>query len=149
MIALSPEEIVAEAAKKRDNPVKEKDAAQLAEMLIYHGKFRTNPLLKTKNESWALKGVRVGMREEDEALDKHGTYNTHNRDHWYGCRYIQLNGDCGIYETRPQMCRSYPDGQECGFEECTMAPPTLEKQLEESIKLVAAGQLTKKVNKKR
>lgn len=33
----------------------------------------------------------------------------------YTCRHLQLNGDCGIYEDRPAMCRDYPYGQVCEF----------------------------------
>lgn len=29
-------------------------------------------------------------------------------------------GDCKIYETRPKMCRSYPNGKPCRFEGCTL-----------------------------
>ena len=39
------------------------------------------------------------------SLPKHGLYFT--------CKNLQPNGDCGIYETRPEMCRTYPDGYRC------------------------------------
>lgn len=39
----------------------------------------------------------------------------------YTCRHLQSNGDCGIYENRPSMCRDYPYGHPCKFENCTAA----------------------------
>jgi Fe-S-cluster containining protein len=149
MLRLSPEQLLDEAKKKREDPIEERDAKQLAGMLIYHGFFRTNPLLKTKHESWAKKGLLIAQREDDDRMDKVGVYNGAQRDHWYGCRHIQLNGDCGIYATRPSLCRSYPDGRECGFEDCTMPEPTLEEKLQASVKLVAVSSLTKKIAKKK
>lgn len=41
--------------------------------------------------------------------------------HWYTCRNLQANGDCGIYSTRPQMCRGYPYGARCDHPNCTWA----------------------------
>jgi hypothetical protein len=32
------------------------------------------------------------------------------------CAHIQLNGQCGIYETRPQICRDY-DNDFCEYDE--------------------------------
>lgn len=42
--------------------------------------------------------------------------------HFYRCRNLQPNGDCGIYETRPLMCRDYPYGEACRHDGCTMRP---------------------------
>lgn len=28
--------------------------------------------------------------------------------HIYRCRHLTSEGDCGIYETRPRLCRAYP-----------------------------------------
>lgn len=36
----------------------------------------------------------------------------------YTCRNLRDNGDCGIYETRPKMCRDYPYEQPCHFSQC-------------------------------
>lgn len=38
---------------------------------------------------------------------------------WYTCKNLQPNGDCGIYETRPGMCHSYPDRGVCEWAGCT------------------------------
>lgn len=40
----------------------------------------------------------------------------------YSCVHLQENGDCGIYEHRPGLCRRYPYGQPCVYEECTYRP---------------------------
>lgn len=112
-------------------------------MLIYHGQFRTNPLLKTKGESWAKKGLYIAQREDDDRQKSHHMevqrlgdhpFNhdvDHRGSHWYGCRHIQLNGDCGIYETRPDMCRRYPNGSPCQFEGCTMSEEEQQKHFDE------------------
>lgn len=42
--------------------------------------------------------------------------------HYYTCRHLEANGDCGIYETRPQMCRNYPNGTACERIGCTYTP---------------------------
>jgi Fe-S-cluster containining protein len=39
--------------------------------------------------------------------------------HYYRCKNLQPNGDCGIYDTRPDMCRDYPYGRPCKIEGCT------------------------------
>ena len=38
---------------------------------------------------------------------------------FYTCRHLQANGDCGNYDDRPEMCRSYPYERACGFQDCT------------------------------
>lgn len=38
----------------------------------------------------------------------------------YTCRHLQPNGDCGVYEHRPRMCREYPYGNTCEWgDACT------------------------------
>ena len=37
----------------------------------------------------------------------------------YTCKHHLPNGDCGIYENRPKMCRNYPYGQPCPYIGCT------------------------------
>jgi len=39
--------------------------------------------------------------------------------HRYTCRHLINGRDCGIYETRPVMCRDYPYGGRCKYEGCT------------------------------
>ncbi|MBI3558340.1 MAG: YkgJ family cysteine cluster protein [Deltaproteobacteria bacterium] len=36
----------------------------------------------------------------------------------YTCKNLSPGGDCGIYETRPQMCRDFPTEQGCHFRGC-------------------------------
>jgi len=40
-------------------------------------------------------------------------------DRHYHCAHIRPDGDCAIYESRPQMCRDYPYGRRCTFAGCT------------------------------
>lgn len=37
----------------------------------------------------------------------------------YSCAHLEDNGDCGIYDRRPQLCRDYPNDRRCGFSGCT------------------------------
>ena len=39
---------------------------------------------------------------------------------FFTCRHLQQNGDCGIYQTRPQMCRDYPSVVDCEYTNCTL-----------------------------
>ena len=39
--------------------------------------------------------------------------------HYYACRHLQPNGDCGAYESRPSMCVRYPYGRQCKRLLCT------------------------------
>ena len=36
----------------------------------------------------------------------------------YTCKELKENGDCGIYDSRPKVCRDYPHGRPCDFPEC-------------------------------
>jgi Fe-S-cluster containining protein len=38
---------------------------------------------------------------------------------YYDCRLQDTNGDCMIYESRPLMCRSFPDRPPCPRLGCT------------------------------
>lgn len=41
--------------------------------------------------------------------------------HFYTCRHFEAaTGDCGIYASRPRMCREYPYGDNCENPDCTM-----------------------------
>jgi Fe-S-cluster containining protein len=40
-------------------------------------------------------------------------------DLYYDCRHLQPNGDCRIYDNRPRMCRTYPNGKPCARQGCT------------------------------
>lgn len=40
--------------------------------------------------------------------------------HWYTCRHWdEATGDCGIYETRPLMCRNHGTTYRCDAPQCT------------------------------
>lgn len=41
------------------------------------------------------------------------------REYTYACKNLGANGDCTIYERRPQMCRDFPDERGCRFWKCT------------------------------
>jgi Fe-S-cluster containining protein len=38
--------------------------------------------------------------------------------YYYRCKNLLTNGDCGIYEKRPRMCKEYPYGQPCYYKPC-------------------------------
>ena len=38
----------------------------------------------------------------------------------YKCKHHLNNGDCGIYEERPMMCRTFPDCGFCGYKAVTI-----------------------------
>lgn len=117
VIALSPKELQEMAAlPKGDLGRRIDDIDILADMLIYHGQFPTNPISKTWSESWSTKALRMGMLADMKEEDKET-----QTSHFYGCRHVKLNGDCGIYENRPKLCRTYPDGRLCDFQDCTMS----------------------------
>lgn len=40
---------------------------------------------------------------------------------WYTCCHLLPSGDCAIYESRPEVCRSYPYGSPCKYPGCTWA----------------------------
>jgi len=62
--------------------------------------------------------------------------------HYYTCVHFKPSpdgqgGDCGIYDYRPAMCRTYPYGSRCQYQDCTWdevaaskAPPDPEPDLE-------------------
>jgi len=36
----------------------------------------------------------------------------------FTCKHLGKNGDCGIYEIRPQMCRDFPGPNSCSYRNC-------------------------------
>ena len=36
----------------------------------------------------------------------------------FTCRHLSAEGNCGIYETRPQMCRDFPGPNPCPYRNC-------------------------------
>lgn len=36
----------------------------------------------------------------------------------YFCVHLDGDGDCGIYDRRPEMCRNYPYGRRCEYPDC-------------------------------
>ena len=138
-ISRSPAELRAEFERPATDPTREKDIDQLHGMLIYLGQFHTNPVLETKGETWTRKAMLIACKSEEKYTPPPQTMRAginspwapRNEDprgqHWYACRNIQLDGNCGIYETRPDMCRRYPNGQVCVFTECTWSKEGQEK----------------------
>jgi Fe-S-cluster containining protein len=68
------------------------DVKVLASMLVSLGKFTKHPLT----------GAKYSIPKE-----------------LFTCKHLQDNGDCGIYESRPNMCRDYPHGKPCEYPGCT------------------------------
>jgi Fe-S-cluster containining protein len=74
------------------------DGDVIADMVIYLGQLEVSPEPHNHPVS------------EDDGLG-----------HYYTCRHLTEDGDCGIYETRPGMCRDYPyRNTVCGYLNCTM-----------------------------
>lgn len=128
----SPAQLQAEFDRPKTDPTREKDIDRLFGMLIYLGQFLTNPILETKGETWTRKAMLIACKIEEKltpppermTVAEEGHHLRVRGDdprglHWYACRHVQFNGDCGIYEERPDMCRRYPNGQECVFTGCT------------------------------
>jgi len=40
------------------------------------------------------------------------------KTHFYSCKHLKSNGDCGIYKDRPGMCRKYPGDKLCEYPDC-------------------------------
>ena len=36
----------------------------------------------------------------------------------FTCKHLGKNGDCGIYEVRPKMCRDFPGPNPCPYRNC-------------------------------
>jgi Fe-S-cluster containining protein len=53
----------------------------------------------------------------------------------YTCKNLRANGDCKIYETRPEMCRTYPEGGLCIYPGCTWSKEDQEAQFAEDRQL--------------
>lgn len=68
--------------------------------------------------------VPQGQMTDAEAVAKYGLrMNTENSAglsvHRFTCRHLQSNGDCGIYHSRPYMCRVYASGDRgCEYLDC-------------------------------
>lgn len=41
----------------------------------------------------------------------------------FTCKHLGANGDCGIYETRPKMCRDFPGPDPCKYRNCASHGP--------------------------
>lgn len=49
--------------------------------------------------------------------------------HFYACKHLQPNGDCGNYENRPLLCRSYGrEGWPCEHALCARKPLLTDSQ---------------------
>lgn len=65
---------------------------------------------------------------------------TPQKAHYYTCKHLAENGDCSIYEHRPDMCRQYPNGHQCEFAEC-MWKSMKAKKRKKSMKKDMEGQI--------
>lgn len=60
------------------------------------------------------------LAELQESLD--GEHYQVSSGHFYTCKnHDVVTGDCKVYETRPGMCRNYPNDMHCQFKACEMA----------------------------
>ena len=41
----------------------------------------------------------------------------------FTCKHLSTTGDCGIYESRPQMCRDFPGPRPCPYKNCASHGP--------------------------
>jgi len=41
----------------------------------------------------------------------------------FTCKHLGANGDCGIYEKRPRMCREFPGPEPCPYRNCSSHGP--------------------------
>lgn len=39
----------------------------------------------------------------------------------FTCRHLLENGDCGAYESRPELCRRFPKNNSCQYDQCQSA----------------------------
>ena len=124
-IRKSPEELKAEFLLPKDDCRRGKDIDIMYSMLIYLGAFETNPLLRLRGESWAVKGLHLAKRDMENhpqfQMELKETPSYNSTGHYYACKNLSLDGNCTIYETRPHMCRSYPNGHRCQFADCTLS----------------------------
>lgn len=80
------------------------DIHLIAPMLVYLGEFDKPP-----NQY---------INDTDEVLLNGGKFD-HTR-HYYRCKHFDPKKKiCTIYDMRPAMCRSYPNGNECNYTACT------------------------------
>ncbi|MGZ3653388.1 MAG: YkgJ family cysteine cluster protein [Bdellovibrionota bacterium] len=40
------------------------------------------------------------------------------RQELFTCKHLGADGNCGIYETRPRMCRDFPGPKPCPYRNC-------------------------------
>jgi len=87
-------------------------------------------LLGESKEDYLIEGIdNEECRQVGEMLRLIGydTENSTDGKPWpvYTCKYWNKNTKlCTIYDQRPEMCRTYPDGDECGWEGCTVGKDT-------------------------
>lgn len=136
----APDDLQRRAAESRSGRSSEPEIEKIASMVIYLGQFHTNPIQKTHYEGWTDKALRIAMRAEMRPVEDGELYNEQNGGHWYACKHLQLNGDCGVFgddKKRPKLCSTYPDGELCKFDACTMPIDTQVAQLSERGELAA------------
>jgi Fe-S-cluster containining protein len=93
-LPLSPDELRAEQADK-GTIYNRKEIDFVADMVIYLGPSGTS----VTGEPLTLEGKPV-------------------TGHFYTCRHYK-DGNCTVYEQRPNICRDYPYGSTCKYKECT------------------------------
>jgi len=107
-IQFTPEQLKEEYAKWEAGEHTYRDIEIIAPMLIYRGEFNEAQLV----EYCRSRGITPPPSHHGLASDVRGYY--------YTCRHHQENGDCAIYEERPDMCRGYPYRKRCEYPGCSV-----------------------------
>lgn len=90
------------------------DIHLIAPMVVHLGEFKTTPIRQV-NPLVVLGKNRGG--------------------HYYRCKHFDSKEKkCTIYETRPHMCRSYPNGKTCNYAACTWKSHKAKKKTRSEIR---------------
>ncbi len=75
----------------------------------------------TIDEIWLIAPMvrYLGFFEAGQSHPADPTRKLNGAGHFFACVHLQPDGDCGIYATRPTMCRNYPGDEPCAFIGCT------------------------------
>lgn len=81
------------------------DNLMIAEMVIPLGKITKKIFKETRVDRRPIELIAKSFKK--------------SRPFLYTCKNLdEKTGNCKIYESRPKMCRTFPDGQYCEFKKC-------------------------------
>jgi Fe-S-cluster containining protein len=81
--------------------------------------------LGIEDELSQIAGMVVPIGEFEENPGRRQVNGSGGRGWFYTCRHLTHAGDCGIYETRPAMCRNFPRyerADSCPYPACQSEP---------------------------